>query len=91
MVYDINGREAEEVAPLLEALPNLDQYIYCSSAGVYLKSDMMPHMETDATDLKSRHKVRDRNSISTATCQQRAVSRQGAWPRTQLAGAIRRC
>ena len=32
------------------------QYIYCSSAGVYLKSDQMPHRETDATDVKSRHK-----------------------------------
>ena len=36
--------------------PALLQYIYCSSAGVYLKSDQMPHRETDATDVKSRHK-----------------------------------
>lgn len=34
------------------------RFIYCSSAGVYLKSDQMPHREEDATDLKSRHKVR---------------------------------
>jgi hypothetical protein len=33
------------------------RFIYCSSAGVYLKSDQMPHREEDATDLKSRHKV----------------------------------
>ena len=43
VVYDINGREADQVAPILDALPNIEQYIYCSSAGVYLKSPMMPH------------------------------------------------
>jgi hypothetical protein len=43
VVYDINGREAEQVAPILQAIPDLAQYIYCSSAGVYLKSDQMPH------------------------------------------------
>jgi len=56
VVYDINGREAVEVEPLLDALPNLEQYIYCSSAGVYLKTDLPPHFETDAVDPKSRHK-----------------------------------
>ncbi|KAI4368227.1 hypothetical protein MLD38_016808 [Melastoma candidum] len=56
IVYDINGREAGEVAPILDALPNLEQFIYCSSAGVYLKSDYLPHFETDAVDPKSRHK-----------------------------------
>ncbi|KAK6121103.1 hypothetical protein DH2020_045155 [Rehmannia glutinosa] len=56
VVYDINGREADEVEPILDALPNLEQYIYCSSAGVYLKSDYLPHFETDAVDPKSRHK-----------------------------------
>uniref|UniRef100_A0ACD5WB55 Uncharacterized protein n=1 Tax=Avena sativa TaxID=4498 RepID=A0ACD5WB55_AVESA len=56
VVYDINGREATEVAPILDALPNLEQFIYCSSAGVYLKSDLLPHFETDAVDPKSRHK-----------------------------------
>ncbi|KAI3440513.1 MHD domain-containing protein [Psidium guajava] len=56
VVYDINGREAAEVVPILDALPKLEQYIYCSSAGVYLKSDYMPHCETDAVDPKSRHK-----------------------------------
>lgn len=56
VVYDINGREAVEVEPILDALPKLEQYIYCSSAGVYLKSDMLPHFETDAVDPKSRHK-----------------------------------
>ncbi|BBN68776.1 chloroplast RNA-binding protein [Prunus dulcis] len=56
VVYDINGREAEEVVPILEGLPKLEQYIYCSSAGVYLKSDQLPHFETDTVDPKSRHK-----------------------------------
>jgi len=63
-VYDVNGREGAEVAPVVEALGggggggSLEQYLYCSSAGVYLKSDQMPHREEDATDVKSRHKVR---------------------------------
>lgn len=56
VVYDINGREAVEVEPILDALPKLEQYIYCSSAGVYLKSDLLPHCEVDAVDPKSRHK-----------------------------------
>lgn len=56
VVYDINGREAAEVEPILDALPKLEQYIYCSSAGVYLKSDLLPHCEADAVDPKSRHK-----------------------------------
>lgn len=56
VVYDINGREADEVEPILDALPNLQQYIYCSSAGVYLKTDYPPHFEVDAVDPKSRHK-----------------------------------
>jgi len=60
VVFDINGREAVEAEPILDGLAgrggSLEQYIYCSSAGVYLKSDMMPHREEDAVDPKSRHK-----------------------------------
>jgi hypothetical protein len=56
IVYDINGREGKEVEPILDALPGLEQYIFCSSAGVYLKSDQLPHLEVDAVDPKSRHK-----------------------------------
>ena len=56
VVYDINAREKEDILPILSSLPNLDQYVLCSSAGVYLKSDEMPHCEVDATDPKSRHK-----------------------------------
>lgn len=62
VVFDINGRDAVEAEPILDGLAgrggSLEQYIYCSSAGVYLKSDMMPHREEDAVDPKSRHKVR---------------------------------
>ena len=32
------------------------QFVYVSSAGVYLKSDQMPHVEGDAVDPNSRHK-----------------------------------
>ncbi|KXZ51721.1 hypothetical protein GPECTOR_11g169 [Gonium pectorale] len=57
VVYDINGREAVEAEPVLKGTKStLEQYIYCSSAGVYLKNDMMPHREEDAVDPKSRHK-----------------------------------
>jgi nucleoside-diphosphate-sugar epimerase len=34
----------------------LKQYVFMSSAGVYLKSEEMPHLETDPTDPKSRHR-----------------------------------
>ena len=57
VVYDMNGREASDVEPVLNAVGDVQQYIFCSSAGVYLKSDQMPHREEDATDPKSRHKV----------------------------------
>lgn len=56
VVYDMNGREAEDVEPILDALPNIEQYIFCSSAGVYKKSDQMPHCEGDEVDFNSRHK-----------------------------------
>ncbi|MFS7927848.1 hypothetical protein Hanom_Chr04g00313981 [Helianthus anomalus] len=32
------------------------KYIYCSSAGVYLKSDLLSHCEIDVVDPKSQHK-----------------------------------
>ncbi len=57
VVYDMNGREAEEADIVLGAMGDVGQYIFCSSAGVYLKSHQMPHCEVDAVDPKSRHKV----------------------------------
>lgn len=57
-VYDMNGREASDTAPLVDLFKgkNLKQFVYMSSAGVYLKTDEMPHLEQDAVDPKSRHK-----------------------------------
>jgi len=56
VVYDMNGREAEDAEPILDAIPDMEQYIFCSSAGVYMKSDQMPHREEDEVDYASRHK-----------------------------------
>ena len=58
--YDMNGREAADTEPLVEALkmgsPNLKHFVYMSSAGVYKKSEKMPHVEGDEVDFQSRHK-----------------------------------
>lgn len=56
-VFDNNGRSLEDSAPLVDAAADMGvkHYVYMSSAGVYLKSDVMPHVEGDATDPKSRH------------------------------------
>ncbi|KAL4551793.1 hypothetical protein Ndes2526B_g06056 [Nannochloris sp. 'desiccata'] len=56
IVFDMNGREAVEAEPILDALPDVKQYIFCSSAGVYKKNDQMPHREEDEVDFNSRHK-----------------------------------
>lgn len=56
-IFDNNGRELSDTRPLVEAFwGRLEHFIYMSSAGVYLKSDQMPHVEGDAIDPKSRHK-----------------------------------
>ncbi len=56
-VFDNNGRELGDTQPLVEIFKSqLQHFVYVSSAGVYLKSDQMPHVEGDATDPKSRHK-----------------------------------
>ncbi|MEO0407051.1 MAG: NAD-dependent epimerase/dehydratase family protein [Cyanobacteria bacterium P01_A01_bin.135] len=55
-VFDNNGRSLSDTQTLVEALGgNFQQLIYVSSAGVYLKSDQMPHVEGDPVDPKSRH------------------------------------
>ena len=57
VVYDNNGRELSDTKPLVELFKDqLKQFVYVSSAGVYLKSDQMPHIEGDAVDPNSRHK-----------------------------------
>lgn len=57
-VYDMNAREASDTQPLAELFvgTSLKSYIFMSSAGVYLKSDEMPHLESDPVDPASRHK-----------------------------------
>ncbi|NJN86561.1 MAG: NAD-dependent epimerase/dehydratase family protein [Leptolyngbyaceae cyanobacterium SL_7_1] len=56
-IFDNNGRELSDTQPLVELFQGkLQHFIYVSSAGVYLKSDQMPHIEGDAVDPKSRHK-----------------------------------
>ncbi len=56
-IFDNNGREAAETAPLLEIFQGrLQHFVYVSSAGVYLKTDRPPHIEGDPIDPNSRHK-----------------------------------
>ena len=57
VIYDNNGRELSDTKPLVELFKDqVKQFVYVSSAGVYLKSDQMPHVEGDAVDPNSRHK-----------------------------------
>ncbi|AKG20045.1 NAD-dependent epimerase/dehydratase family protein [Calothrix sp. 336/3] len=56
-IFDNNGRELGDSQPLAEIFQSsVQHFVYMSSAGVYLKSDQMPHKEGDAVDPKSRHK-----------------------------------
>jgi UDP-glucose 4-epimerase len=56
-IFDNNGREISDTQPLAEIFRDrVQHFVYMSSAGVYLKSDLMPHVEGDAIDPKSRHK-----------------------------------
>jgi nucleoside-diphosphate-sugar epimerase len=56
-IFDNNGRELSDTRPLVELFQGkLQHFIYVSSAGVYQKSDQMPHIEGDPVDPKSRHK-----------------------------------
>jgi len=55
-IFDNNGRELNDTKPLADLFKDrVKHFVYMSSAGVYLKSDQMPHIEGDATDPKSRH------------------------------------
>ncbi|MEB3882845.1 NAD-dependent epimerase/dehydratase family protein [Lyngbya sp. CCY1209] len=56
VIFDNNGRQLSDTKPLADVFNGkVKHFIYMSSAGVYLKSDQMPHVEGDATDPKSRH------------------------------------
>lgn len=57
VIYDNNGRELSDTKPLVELFKDqVKHFVYVSSAGVYLKSDQMPHIEGDAVDPQSRHR-----------------------------------
>ncbi|MGB7251872.1 MAG: NAD-dependent epimerase/dehydratase family protein [Phormidesmis sp.] len=60
-IFDNNGRELAHTQPLVDLFKGpkdnrLQHFIYVSSAGVYAKSDQMPHVEGDPVDPNSRHK-----------------------------------
>ncbi len=56
-IFDNNGRELSDTQPLAEIFTDrVGHFVYMSSAGVYLKSDQLPHVEGDPLDPKSRHK-----------------------------------
>lgn len=56
-IFDNNGRELGDTKPLADIFKGkVKHFIYMSSAGVYLKTDQLPHIEGDAIDPKSRHK-----------------------------------
>jgi nucleoside-diphosphate-sugar epimerase len=56
-IFDNNGRELSDTQPLVEIFcDRIQHFVYMSSAGVYLDSDILPYHESDATDPKSRHK-----------------------------------
>jgi nucleoside-diphosphate-sugar epimerase len=57
VIFDNNGRELQDTQPLVDLFKDkIRQFIYVSSAGVYLKSEQMPHTEGDPVDPKSRHR-----------------------------------
>jgi nucleoside-diphosphate-sugar epimerase len=56
-VFDNNGRELSDSQALIDlCCDRVNHYVYMSSAGVYLASDILPYFEGDATDPHSRHK-----------------------------------
>lgn len=56
-IFDNNGRELSDTEPLVDIFNGkVKHFVYVSSAGVYLKSGQMPHLEGDAVDPNSRHK-----------------------------------
>ncbi|MBR8826852.1 MAG: NAD-dependent epimerase/dehydratase family protein [Gomphosphaeria aponina SAG 52.96 = DSM 107014] len=55
-IFDNNGRELSDTQPLVEIfIDKIKHFVYVSSAGVYLKSDQLPHREGDPVDPNSRH------------------------------------
>ena len=63
-IFDNNGRELSDTQPLVDLFNGkVKHFVYMSSAGVYLKSDQMPHIEGDAEDPKSRHKGKNDTEV----------------------------
>lgn len=57
VIFDNNGRELPDSQSLINMAKEMGtHYVYMSSAGVYLKSEVMPHIEDDSVDPKCRHK-----------------------------------
>ena len=54
VVYDMNGREAEEAELILDVLPTLEQYIFCSSAGAafFVTASCLTSVSIDLYSLK---------------------------------------
>ncbi|CAN0325503.1 unnamed protein product, partial [Discosporangium mesarthrocarpum] len=45
-VFDMNAREVSDTKAVADVFNGkVDHYVFMSSAGVYLKSDLMPHRE----------------------------------------------
>ena len=56
-IFDNNGRELSDTQPLADMFKGrVQHFVYMSSAGVYLRSDQLPHVEGDPIDPKSRHR-----------------------------------
>ncbi len=55
-IFDNNGRELSDTQPLADMFKRVQHFVYMSSAGVYLRSDQLPHVEGDSIDPKSRHR-----------------------------------
>ncbi|CDF35251.1 similar to mRNA binding protein CSP41 precursor [Chondrus crispus] len=57
VIFDNNGRELSDSKPLADLAKKMDaHFVYMSSAGVYLKAPVMPHIEGDEVDPNCRHK-----------------------------------
>ena len=55
-IFDNNGRQLSDTKPLAEIFKDrVKHFVYMSSAGVYLKSDLLPLVERDSVDPNSRH------------------------------------
>ncbi len=56
-IFDNNGRELTDTRPLVDLFRDrIRHFVYMSSAGVYLDSEILPYFEGDAVDPNSRHK-----------------------------------